>query len=129
VRPLFLPRPRTFQRTSYRPGVFCQFDLWEPSREIAVGAGQTRRGYVVIGCLPYSRAGAGVLLFSKEPPDLLYGVGECLRKLGGLPETLVWDREGALRVAASQASSTRGCPTSCVSGSGQSVSEVDFERE
>jgi hypothetical protein len=22
-----------------------------------------------------------------------------------------------------------GCPTSCVSGSGQSVSEVDFERE
>jgi hypothetical protein len=23
----------------------------------------------------------------------------------------------------------RGCPTSCVSGSGQSVSEVDFERE
>jgi hypothetical protein len=103
---LFLPRPRTFQRTSYRPGVFCQFDLWEPSREIAVGAGQTRRGYVVIGCLPYSRAGAGVLLFSKEPPDLLYGVGECLRKLGGLPETLVWDREGALRVAASQASST-----------------------
>jgi hypothetical protein len=96
LRPLFLPRPRTFQRTSYRPGVFCRFDLWEPSREIAVGAGQTRRGYVVIGCLPYSRAGAGVLLFSREAPDLLYGVGECLRKLGGLPETLVWDREGAL---------------------------------
>jgi hypothetical protein len=23
----------------------------------------------------------------------------------------------------------RGCPTSCVSGSGQSVSEVDFERK
>ena len=49
VRPLFLPRPRTFQRSSYRPGVLCQFDLWEPSREIPVGAGQTRRGYVVNG--------------------------------------------------------------------------------
>jgi len=36
--------PRTFQRTSYRPGALCQFDLWEPSREIPVGAGQTRRG-------------------------------------------------------------------------------------
>jgi transposase len=96
VRPLFLPRPRTFQRTSYRPGALCQFDLWEPSREVAVGAGQTRRGYVVVGCLPYSRAGAGTLVFSKEALDLLYGVRECLRKLGGLPETLVWDREGAL---------------------------------
>jgi transposase len=96
VRPLFLPRPRTFQRTSYRPGALCQFDLWEPSREIPVGAGQTRRGYVVIGCLPYSRAGAGTLVFSKEAPDLLYGIGRCLQRLGGLPETLVWDREGAL---------------------------------
>ena len=96
VRPLFLPRPRTFQRTSYRPGALCQFDLWQPSREIPVGAGQTRRGYVVVGCLPYSRAGAGTLVFSKEAPDLLYGIGECLLKLGGLPETLVWDREGAL---------------------------------
>jgi transposase len=96
VRPLFLPRPRTFQRTSYRPGALCQFDLWEPSREIPVGAGQTRRGYVVVGCLPYSRAGAGALVFSKEAPDLLYGIGRCLVRLGGLPETLVWDREGAL---------------------------------
>ncbi len=96
VRPLFLPRPRTFQRTSYRPGVFCQFDLWEPSREIPVGAGQTRRGYVVIGCLPYSRVGAGALVFSKEVPDLLYGIGRVVARLGGLAETLVWDREGAL---------------------------------
>src|SRR5436190_3664367 len=104
VRPLFLPRPRTFQRTSYRPGALCQFDLWQPSREIPVGAGQTRRGFVVVGCLPYSRAGAGALVFSKEAPDLLYGIGECLVKLGGLPETLVWDREGALHAGG-------GCPT------------------
>jgi transposase len=96
LRPLFLPRPRTFQRTSYRPGALCQFDLWEPAREIPVGADQTRRGYVVIGCLPYSRAGAGTLVFSKEAPDLLHGIGACLAKLGALPERLVWDREGAL---------------------------------
>lgn len=96
VRPLFLPRPRTFQRTSYRPGALLQFDIWEPSREIPVGAGQTRRGYVVVACLPYSRAGAGTLVFSKEAPDLLYGIGRCLALLGGLPETMVWDREGAL---------------------------------
>jgi len=35
-------------------------------------------------------------VFSKEAPDLLYGIGRCLARLGGLPETLVWDREGAL---------------------------------
>jgi transposase len=96
VRSLFLPRPRIYQRTSYRPGALCQFDLWEPSREVPVGCGQMRRGYVVIGCLPYSRAGAGTLVFSKEAPDLLYGIGRCLAQLGGLPQTLVWDREGAL---------------------------------
>jgi transposase len=95
LRPLF-QRQRTFQRTSYRPGVLCQFDLWQPGREIPVGCGQTRRGYVVVGCLSYSRAGAGTLVFSKEAPDLLYGIGDCLAKLGALPESLVWDREGAL---------------------------------
>jgi transposase len=104
LRPLYLPRPRSFQRTSYRPGALCQFDVWEPSSEVAVGHGQTRRGYVVVCCLPYSRVGAGTLVFSKEAPDLLYGIRRCLEKLGALPETLVWDREGALHAS-------RGRPT------------------
>jgi transposase len=95
VRPLFLPR-RTFQRTVYRPGEICQFDLWQPSREVPVGHGQTRRGYVVVAALGYSRAGAGALVFSKEPPDLLWGMTSCLRSLGALPRVLVWDREGSL---------------------------------
>jgi hypothetical protein len=30
IRPIVSP-PRTFQRTVYRPGRVCQFDLWEPS--------------------------------------------------------------------------------------------------
>src|SRR5438445_1359633 len=64
VRPLFLPRPRTFQRSSYRPGALCQFDLWVPSREIPVGGGQTRarlrRGW--LSALLARRCGcAGVL--------------------------------------------------------------------
>jgi transposase len=95
VRPLFAP-PRTFQRTIYRAGEICQFDLWQPAREIPVGFGQTRVGYVVIACLGYSRAGAGALVFSKQTPDILWGIGRCLWSLGGLPQTLVWDREGAL---------------------------------
>jgi transposase len=95
VRALFDP-PRTFQRTVYRPGEVCQFDLWEPRAEVAVGHGQTRRGWVVVACLGYSRAGAGALIFSKQIPDLLFGIRRCLWSLRALPETLVWDRQAGL---------------------------------
>lgn len=95
VRPRFAPR-RTYQRTVYRPGEICQFDLWEPREEIPVGHGQTRRAWVVTSALGYSRAGAGALIFSKQAPDILWGMGRCLAKLGALPETVVWDREGAI---------------------------------
>jgi len=95
VRPLFDP-PRTFQRTVYRPGEICQFDLWEPAEKIPVGHGQTRKGWVVLGCLGYSRAGAGALVFSKEIPDLLFGIRRCLWSLGALAQTLVWDRQAGL---------------------------------
>jgi transposase len=93
---LFVPPPRTFQRTVYRPGEICQFDLWEPREEIPVGHGQTRRGYVVVACLGYSRAGAGALVFTKQTPDLLAGIARCLWSLGALPRMLVWDRQAGL---------------------------------
>jgi transposase len=95
VRPLFRS-VRTYQRTAYRPGEICQFDLWQPSAPVPVGHGQVRPAFVVVGCLGYSRAGAGALVFSKQAPDLLWGMGRCLWSLGALPELLVWDREGAL---------------------------------
>jgi transposase len=49
VRPRFL-RPRTFQRTLYRPGELIQCDLWEPGEHVPVGHGQRRRGWVRLGC-------------------------------------------------------------------------------
>jgi transposase len=95
VRPLFV-RARTHQRTVYRPGEICQWDLWETSEPVAVGHAQTRRAWVVVACLGYSRAGAGALIFSKEAPDVLWGMGRCLWSLGALPQLMVWDREGCL---------------------------------
>lgn len=95
VRPLHV-RTRTHQRTVYRPGEVCQFDLWEPSRPIPVGHGQLRKGFVVVACLGYSRAGAGALVFSKRSEDLLFGIGRCLWSLGALPELLVWDRQAGI---------------------------------
>ena len=99
VRPLF-QTPRTYQRTIYRPGEICQFDLWEPKAEIPVGHGQTRQGWVVVACLGYSRAGAGALIFSKQTSDLLAGIRRCLWSLGALPQTLVWDRQAGLHAHA-----------------------------
>jgi transposase len=96
VRPLFAPPARTFQRTVYRPGEICQFDVWQPRSEVPVGHAQTRRGWVVVACLGYSRAGAGVLVFSKETEDLLAGVAGCLSRLGALPRELVWDRQAGI---------------------------------
>jgi transposase len=95
LRPRYL-QPRTFQRTRYRPGELCQLDLCEPCGEIPVGHGQTRRGYIVTAKLPYSRAFFGTLVFSKRWPDIAYGMGRNLARLGALPKKLVWDREGAI---------------------------------
>jgi transposase len=95
VRPFFVDQ-RTFQRTIYRPGDICQFDVWEPKAEVPVGHGQARQAWVVVACLGYSRAGAGTVIFSKQTPDLLFGIRRCLWSLGALPQTLVWDRQSGL---------------------------------
>ena len=95
VRPRFL-RPRTFQRTIYRPGELVQCDLWEPAEHVPVGHGQVRRGWVVTSEVCWSRAIAGTLIFSKEAPDILFGLARNLSRLGALPEKLVWDRESAI---------------------------------
>jgi len=95
VRLLF-ERRRTFQRTVYRPGEVCQFDLWHVTEPVPVGHGQARQGYVVVAALGYSRVGAGALIFSRQAPDVLWGMGRCVFSLGGVPDVLVWDREGCL---------------------------------
>jgi transposase len=95
IRPMFV-KLRTHQRTVYRPGEVCQWDLWETSGPVPVGHGQFRRAWVVVCCLGYSRAGAGALVFSKEAPDVLWGMTRCVWSIGALPELMVWDREGCL---------------------------------
>ncbi|MCA1701251.1 MAG: IS21 family transposase [Actinobacteria bacterium] len=99
LRPRYLP-PRTYQRTIYRAGELCQFDLWEPRDPVPVGHGQLRRGFVVTAELGYSRALAAALVFSKQLADLSWGMSRCLQRLGALPEKLVWDREGAIHAGA-----------------------------
>jgi hypothetical protein len=102
ARPRFLAK-RTFQRTLYRPAELIQCDLWEPSAHVPVGWGQLRRGWVVTSQSCWSRAFAGALVFSKEAPDILWGLARNLGRLGVRPQKLVWDRESAI--------AARGKPT------------------
>jgi hypothetical protein len=39
---------------------------------------------------------AGALIFSKEAPDILWGLARGFGRIGALPGKLVWDREGAI---------------------------------
>jgi hypothetical protein len=95
VRPL-LRRGEDVSADGPSPSEICQFDVWRPGEEVPVGHGQTRRGWVVVACLGYSRAGAGVLAFGTHTEDLLAGIAGCLVRLGGLPRTLVWDRQAGI---------------------------------
>jgi hypothetical protein len=108
LRPRYLPR-RTYQRTLYRPGELLQFDLFEPREPIPVGHGQTRRGFVVTAELCWSRALAAALVFSKQFPDLAFGMCRCLERLGALPERLIWDREGAIHSGGGRPSEEFAC--------------------
>ena len=108
VRPRYLVR-RTFQRTVYVPGELAQFDLFEPREPVAVGHGQSRRGWVVTCELCFSRVLAGTLVFSKEAPDILWGVSRCLARLGALPAKLVFDREGALHAGGGRPTEELAC--------------------
>ena len=95
MRPRFDTR-RTYQRTEYRPGEILQFDLVEVRSKIPVGHGESRRAWVLTAALGYSRAASGSLIFSRQINDLLWGMSRCIFRLGGLPETIVWDREAAI---------------------------------
>jgi transposase len=113
VRPLFAPPPRSFQRTVYRPGEICQFDVWQPRAEVAVGHGQVRQGWVVVACLGYSRAGAGVLVFSKETEDLLAGIAGCLTRLARFRSS--WSGIARPAFTATRAGRARRSPRSAAS--------------
>ena len=64
IRPIFL-KLRTHQRTIYRRGEVCQWDLWETSLPVPVGHGQVRRAWVVVcdevGYIPFDPQAASLM--------------------------------------------------------------------
>ena len=89
--------PRTFQRTIYRPGEICQFDLWEPQGR---DPGRARPDPPRLG---RDRV-PGLLARGRRRADLLQAdAGSVVRdpravcgRWAALPQTLVWDRQAGL---------------------------------
>ncbi len=100
IRPRFQPPPRTYQRTTYRPGELAQIDLMELKEPVPVGYGQMRKGYLLNLELPFSKKLTSELIFSKHFEDIAFAISSCLTQLGALPKKLVLDREGALHKGA-----------------------------
>lgn len=96
IRPRFAPPPRTFQRTTYRPGELAQIDLMELEGQVPVGHGQARKAYLLTLELPFSKKLSAELIFSKRFEDISFGISSCLHQIRVLPQKLVLDREGAL---------------------------------
>jgi len=65
-------------------------------REVPVGWGQMRKGYLLTAKLPFSRMFAAAPIFSKRFEDISWGMSQCLIQFDALPELVVVDREGAL---------------------------------
>jgi hypothetical protein len=98
IRPLF-QTTRTTQRTIYRPGEICQFDVWEPEHEVPVGHGQTRR---IVSWSPAlaTRAPGRAPWSSASRRRICWPASEELRLMAPRPETVPdTDRRWVLRVS------------------------------
>lgn len=95
VRPAFLAA-RAFQRTSYRPGEIGQVDWWHTGVGIPVGHGRRREAFGLVTSLPHSGAHAAVFAFGRTIGDLRPALVGCLERLGGVPESLVFDNDASV---------------------------------
>ena len=97
VRPAFLAA-RDFQRTVYAPGEILQADWLDTGVSVPVGNGATRRAYRMVTTLPFSADHAVVYTHAQTTADALPALLGCLTRLGGVPATLVIDRDPSLAV-------------------------------
>lgn len=83
-------------RLVFGPGEQIQCDLWFPPVSVAVGAGQSRVLPVLVMVSGFSRWIEAMMVPSRQGGDLTAGMWELLKRFGGCPKTLLWDREAAI---------------------------------
>lgn len=95
-------KQRVYQRTSYLPGEIAQCDWWQLPMTVPVGNGATRKVYRLVTTLPYSAAHAAVFCHSKTAADFCEAFLRSVRRLGGVPEGVVVDRDSSIVVSKSR---------------------------
>lgn len=83
-------------RLSYTAGEVIQCDLWFPETRIPVGDGQDRMLPVLVMVSGFSRRIEAIMLPSRQGGDLTSGMWALLQRFGGVPRSLLWDREAAI---------------------------------
>lgn len=83
-------------RLQFAAGEVIQCDLWFPDTRIPVGAGQDRILPVLVMVSGFSRQIEAVMLPSRQGGDLTSGMWSLLQRFGGIPRSLLWDREAAI---------------------------------
>ncbi|MBF4588458.1 transposase family protein, partial [Curtobacterium sp. VKM Ac-2887] len=83
-------------RLSFRSGEVIQCDLWFPETRIPVGDGQDRILPVLVMVSGFSRRIEALVLPSRQGGDLTAGMWMLLQRFGGIPKSLLWDREAAI---------------------------------
>ncbi|XUK60345.1 Transposase [Plantibacter sp. RU18] len=83
-------------RLSYQAGEVIQCDLWFPEARVPVGGGQDRVLPVLVMVSGFSRRIEAIMLPSRQGGDLTAGMWSLLQRFGGVPKSLLWDREAAI---------------------------------
>jgi hypothetical protein len=74
----------------------AQWDLWQPDTDIPLGFGQVDKLWVVAGVSGFSRLIGAWMVPTRAAHDVLGGMNQVLRQIGGVPRTAVWDQEGCI---------------------------------
>jgi hypothetical protein len=89
-------RPDPADRLVWAAGDAAQCDLWFPPRRIPLEDGTTALLPVLVIVAAYSRFITGLMLPSRQTPDLLLGMWSLLCDLGRVPRRLIWDNEAGI---------------------------------
>ncbi|GAC1380757.1 MAG: IS21-like element ISMbo1 family transposase [Acidimicrobiales bacterium] len=83
-------------RLAWAPGDAAQCDLWFPPKRIPLEDGSTALLPVLVIVAAHSRFMTGVMVPTRQTPDLLLGMWLLIEQFGRVPRRLIWDNETAI---------------------------------
>jgi transposase len=89
-------RPDPADRLVWDAGDAAQCDLWFPPKRIPLEDGTTALLPVLVMVPAHSRFITGLMLPTRQTPDLLLGSWSLIEQFGRVPRRLIWDNEAGI---------------------------------